>query len=143
MRTGKRQSGYTYLGVLLAVALLGIALAGVSEIWVKTRQRQKMVQMQWVMEQYRKAIESYYYSNTGSVHFYPRSIKNLLEDERHLTVKRHLRKSYENPFTQSADWIFITMHDGGITGIQTREPLADHETHKVLFIPQNDKLKAD
>lgn len=137
MPAGKRQQGFTYLGVLLAMALLGIALMGVSEVWVKTRQRQQMVQLRWVMEQYRRAIESYYYSNTGSVHFYPKDIKSLLQDERHLGVKRHLRRAYENPFTHSVDWVFIAAPDGGIAGIQATGLPQGSVAQVLVFRPSN------
>ena len=135
MPVGKSQQGFTYLGVLLAMALLGIALMGVSEIWVKTKQRQQMVQLGWVMEQYRRAIESYYYSNTGAVHFYPKDIKSLLRDDRHLGIKRHLREAYKNPFTHSIDWVFIAAPDGGIMGIQASNIPDGVKTEALIFIP--------
>src|SRR5690606_31521823 len=76
--------GFTYLGSLLAVAMIGLTLASVSEIWVKVAERQKRAQLEWVMDQYVLAIERYYYANTGSAHYYPKNVEDLLADPRHL-----------------------------------------------------------
>lgn len=126
----KAVEGFTYLGVLLAIALLSLSLAMVGEIWSKTAERQKMAQLDWVMEQYVKGIESYYYANTGSVRYYPPELQALLQDERHLGVVRHIRKLYDNPFGSSVT--AIPSAKGGIAGIEMATPGG---SKKRVFIP--------
>lgn len=61
----RRQVGFTYLGVLLAVALLGIGLTAASEVWSTVARRQRMRQLEWVGQQYAQAIGNCYESSLG------------------------------------------------------------------------------
>jgi type II secretory pathway pseudopilin PulG len=111
------QNGFTYLGVIIAIALLGIGLSVVSEVWIKTAEHQKREQLEWVGQQYVQAIQSYYYANTGTVHFYPTTLDDLLEDKRYLSVKRHIRTLYPDPFSSKVQWRLIPAPGGGIKGV--------------------------
>lgn len=123
MRTNRvlfknKGSGFTYVGVLLAISILSIGLTLVAEIWVKTVERQKRAELIWVGNQYIQAIESYYQSKTGSIHYYPPNLQSLILDERYLGIKRHIRTLYPNPFTGRADWMIISANEGGVAGVQ-------------------------
>ena len=131
-RRHRPSRGFTYLGVLIAVALMGIGLAVVSEVWTKVAERQKIAQLEWVMDQYAKAIESYYYANTGSVNFYPEKVEDLLEDKRHLGVVRHLRRLYVNPMSGEMDWKWVAGPSKGIAGVETS---VEGRVFKRLFSP--------
>jgi len=111
------QAGFTYLGLLIAFASLGIGLSVLSEVWTKTAEHQKRVQLEWVGQQYVQAIQSYYYANTGTVHFYPSTLEDLLEDKRYLSIKRHIRMLYPDPFSGKAQWKLIPAPGGGIQGV--------------------------
>ena len=113
-----RQRGFTYLGVLLAIAILGIGLSAASEVWVTVAKRQRMEQLEWVGQQYVQAIGSYYEASPGRVKGYPRTLHDLAEDRRFAFVWRHLRQVYVNPFTGAADWEVIAAADGGIRGLR-------------------------
>mgnify|MGYP004707190439 CR=1 FL=1 len=52
--------GFTYLAVLLIVALMGIALAATGELWHTVATRQKEAQLLYVGDRYRRAIGRYY-----------------------------------------------------------------------------------
>lgn len=133
------QSGFTYIGVLIAVALMGIGLLAISEVWTTTARRQKMAQLDWIGEQYVQAIESYYYANTGSVHFYPDKLDDLVEDKRYLSIKRHIRTLYANPFTNTADWKIIPSAQGGIQGIEYKRVDSDYLVcRQFVFVPRNE-----
>ena len=114
-----RQNGFTYLGLLLAIALLGLGLAAASEVWSTVARRQHMEQLEWVGQQYMQAIGSYYESSPGGAKTYPRTLLDLVEDRRYPFVLRHLRQVYVNPFTDKPDWEFVTVPDGGIRGVRT------------------------
>jgi type II secretory pathway pseudopilin PulG len=125
MQHGQQQRGFTYLGVLLAVALIGIGLAAASEVWVTIAKRQRLEQLEWVGEQYVSAIGSYYESSPGRVKVFPRTLQDLLEDKRYLTVRRHLRQLYVDPLTGAVDWELVLAPDGGIRGVRTPSHEAD------------------
>jgi len=115
-----RQQGFTYLALLLAIAVLGIGLAAASEVWVTTARRQKLEQLDWIGAQFTQAIGSYYTASPGSVKVYPLSLEELLEDKRYLTVRRHLRAVYPNPFTGKPDWELIVGSGGRVRGVRAR-----------------------
>lgn len=131
------QAGFTYLGVLFAVALIGVGLCAVSEVWTTNADRQKTAQVNWVGQQYVNAIRSYYYANTGSVHFYPTSVDDLLEDKRYLGVKRHLRSRFEQPVGAVAPSISVILSAaGGINGVEISVELSgQQEARKFVFVP--------
>jgi len=106
------------MGVLLAVALLGIGLTAASEVWVTYARRQKMAELEWIGAQFVQAIASYYEASPGSVKVYPPNVEELLEDRRYLTVRRHLRTHYMNPFTGKADWEWVRGPDGRLRGVR-------------------------
>ena len=114
----RRQRGFTYLGVILAIAIMGIGLTTASEIWATMARRQRMEQLDWVGQQYVQAIGSYYEAMPGRVKMYPRNLSDLVEDKRFVFTRRHLRQVYINPFTAMADWQVITAPDGGIRGLR-------------------------
>jgi type II secretory pathway pseudopilin PulG len=129
------ERGFSYLGVLFAIAITGVALLAVSEVWTKVAERQKLAQLDWVGQQYVQAIESYYYANTGSVHFYPTKLDDLLEDKRYLSVKRHLRTLYPDPYTGALSWKPMTSSTGGIQGVAFDHD-GDPPVHKqFVFVP--------
>jgi type II secretory pathway pseudopilin PulG len=122
MRT---QRGFTYLGVLLAIALLGIGLVAASEVWTTTAKRQRIEQLDWVGQQYVQAIGSYYESSPGSAKAFPKSLEDLLEDRRVPFVRRHLRQLYVNPLTGKLDWELIETPGPGIRGVRAKDGARD------------------
>ncbi|MFZ5551251.1 MAG: type II secretion system protein [Pseudomonadota bacterium] len=116
------QRGFTYLSVLLAMALLGIGIAAASEVWVTTARRQRMEQLQWVGQQYVQAIGSYYEDSPGRSKAYPAALQDLLEDRRFAFTRRHLRQAYVNPFSGAADWEPVRAAGGGIRGVRVAVP---------------------
>ncbi|MGM9491325.1 type II secretion system protein [Ideonella sp. YS5] len=116
------QRGFTYLGLLLAIALLGIGMVAASEVWVTTARRQRMEQLEWVGQQYVQAIGSYYENSPGQVKTYPTALEDLLEDRRFAFTRRHLRQFYANPFSGVADWELVRAAGGGIRGVRVAVP---------------------
>ncbi len=122
MRVGRRgraatTRGFTYLWVLFAVALAGIALVASSAVWGKVAAREKREQFAWAGEQYRRAIGSYYESSPGGAKVFARTFEDLLQDARFPNPRRHLRALYLDPFTGTS-WEAIRGADGGIRGVR-------------------------
>lgn len=109
--------GFTYLGVLLALALVGIGLLAASEVWVTVAHRQRRAQLDWIGRQFEQAIGSYFESSPGGARTYPGSLDQLLLDPRYPTARRHLRQLYADPFSGSTDWTLLRLPDGGIRAI--------------------------
>lgn len=133
----RNQGGFTYLGVLLAIAILGIGLTAASEVWVTTARRQRMEQLEWVGQQYVRAIGSYYEASPR-VKAYPRALQDLIEDRRFVFVRRHLRQEYINPFPGAADWESLRAGDGGIRGLRVRIPGSEGaamEVREFVYLP--------
>lgn len=125
-----RNRGYIYIWMLFAVMLAGVMLAAAGVVWQTEARREKEQELLFVGDQFRRAIESYYNASQtvagAGVSRYPTSLEQLLKDERSLAVKRHLRKMYLDPMTNSRDWGVVRQQDGGITGIysiSTNEPV--------------------
>jgi type II secretory pathway pseudopilin PulG len=95
--------GFTYIGLLVAVVIIGLLLAVVSRVWTTTMQREREAQLLWVGHAYRNAIASYYVHGGQ----FPQSLQQLLQDDRSPVPLRHLRQLYPDPITGGADWTLI------------------------------------
>lgn len=121
MRAGKRvrrQRGFTYMGVLFLLVLMGLGLAGAGQTWTLASQRARERQLLWVGTQYARAIRSYY-DLTPGVKQYPTSLDDLVEDQRFTEPKHHLRQLYLDPITHDA-FDVILAPDGRIGGVHSR-----------------------
>lgn len=122
MRNGSvdAQRGFTYLALLVAVALLGIGLAAGSELWSQTRQREREQELLYIGAQFRRAIGLYYERTPGAIKRYPEKLQDLIEDKRYLVKQRYLRKIYADPITGKSDWGVVEAPGGGIMGVYSR-----------------------
>lgn len=117
------EAGFTYLGVLLLIAVTGIALGSTVTLWSTQGLRERERDLLWVGSQYAQALRSYYRNSPGLAQ-YPQTLDELLEDPRYPGIKRHLRQLYLDPITGSADWGLVRSIDGRITGVysQSEQP---------------------
>jgi type II secretory pathway pseudopilin PulG len=117
----QRQGGFTYLGLLVAVVVLGLMLTVVARVWSVSDQRERETQLLWVGHAYRLAIASYF----AHGHQYPASLQQLLLDDRTPVPMHHLRSLYVDPITGSAEWTLIMTPSGtGIMGVASRSKAA-------------------
>jgi type II secretory pathway pseudopilin PulG len=113
------QKGFTYLGVMIIVAVMGMGLAAFGTIYSQTAQRDKEAELLFVGEQFRQAIGSYYRMGPGGQ--YPKKLEDLVEDKRFPMPVRHLRRIYADPITGSIDWGIVETPDkAGIMGVFSR-----------------------
>lgn len=116
MQPGNRpQQGFTYLAILLALALLGVGLAAIGTLWSTTVQRDRETELLYVGEAYRSAIASYYRHGARL----PITLEELVEDRRGPIPLRHLRRLYVDPMTGRPDWTLVQAADGGILGVRS------------------------
>jgi len=113
----KKQSGFTYVGVLFLVFLLGLNLSLASTLYSFNQQREKEQQLIFIGNQFRRAIAEYYLKSPGTVKKYPQKLEDLLSDNRFVNTQRHLRKIYLDPISLERSWGIIPAPEGGIMGI--------------------------
>lgn len=119
----KKNSGFSYMGVLLLTAITGVALTGASQIWSTVVKRELEAELLYRGDQIRRAIESYYTTSVGQTQGnYPREFKDLLRDPRFPGVRRHLRKPFLDPFTGKTEWGFVRDASGRIKGVYSPHP---------------------
>lgn len=114
-----RESGFTYLWVLFAVALAGVGMMVGAELWTTTVKREREGDLIHVGRQFRDAIGRYYESTPGGAKQYPPSLEELLQDSRFPALRRHLRKVFPDPLTGKADWGLIRLN-GRIVGVHSK-----------------------
>ena len=110
--------GFTFLGLLIIVAIMGVGLLAVGEVWHSARQREKEQELLFVGNQFRRAISSYYRHTPAAnkQQPYPTSLEDLLKDPRYPSTQRYLRKIYPDPISGSSEWGVVTKN-GGIYGV--------------------------
>lgn len=116
----RRAEGFTYLGVLLLVAIMGFGLAAFGELHSHAAQRQKEEELLFIGAQFRDAIASYYNKSPGTK-AYPKKLEDLVEDKRFPMPLHHLRRIYRDPMTESIDWGVVETPDkAGVMGVHSR-----------------------
>lgn len=122
------EQGFTYLGVLLLVALMGFGLAAFAELHSHATQRHKEEELLFIGSQFRDAIASYYNKSPGAK-VYPKKLEDLVEDRRFPMPQHHLRRIYRDPMTESIDWGLVEAPGGaGIMGVYSRSEEAPIKT---------------
>jgi len=111
--------GFTFIGILVVVAILGVALLAVGEVWSFARQREKEQDLLFVGGQFRQAINLYYAHTpvTSKLQPYPMSLEDLLKDPRYPSTQRYLRKIYLDPISNNAEWGLLKNPNGSIFGV--------------------------
>ena len=112
------QRGFTYLGMLLLVALMGFGLAAFGELYSHASQREKERELLFIGSQFRDAIASYYNKSPGAK-AYPKKLDDLVEDKRFPMPQHHLRRVYSDPMTGKAEWALVEAPGGGFMGVHS------------------------
>jgi len=120
MRTGSPTGvracrGLTYLGLLLAIAIISGVLASAGVVWHTQAQREREQELLFIGHQFRLAIGRFY--NNGGARQYPQTLDDLLRDPRDPGVLRHLRKLYPDPITGSNEWGLVRGAGDRIQGV--------------------------
>jgi type II secretory pathway pseudopilin PulG len=119
-----KQSGFTYIGLLIFVAIAGAGLAAFGQIASHAAQREKEAELLFRGNAIEAAIASYYKKENR----YPASLEALLEDKRYPMPVRHLRKLYPDPMTGEANWALVEAPGGGVMGVHSRADAAPIKT---------------
>ena len=122
------EAGFTYLGLMILVAILALATSGTLTLGSIAQRREAEQRLLEVGATYRQAIASYLNSSPGGNRRYPARLADLLRDPRYPGVRRHLRQLYPDPITGKAEWGLVPAPGGGIMGIYS---LSEARTIKI------------
>ena len=112
-----RQGGYTLLGLLVLILIIGFFLGEAGAMWSDARQRDREAELLKVGDRIRIAIGRYYNNTPGPVKQFPRTLEALLRDDRFPVPQRYLRTLYIDPITRREGWGILEAPSGGIMGV--------------------------
>ena len=122
-RARRSAGGFTYIGLLVLIVLIGLMLAAAGEVAATAAQREREAQLLWVGHEYRAAIRRYWSHRRA----YPQTLEELLGAAPDAPVQvRYLRRLYPDPMTNAVDWVLVPAPNGGIMGVASssrRAPL--------------------
>jgi len=123
--SSKFNAGFTYIGLLIIIAIAGIGMSSVGIMWQTEMRRERELELMHIGTEFKEAIISYREATPGGVQQNPRTLEDLLLDGRLPIVKRHLRKLYPDPITNSKTWGLIIEQEAivGIYSLSTLEPI--------------------
>jgi type II secretory pathway pseudopilin PulG len=118
-RAGRQHAGFTYLALMILVAILALATSATVTLGSIAQRRQAELRLLEVGDLYRQAITSYLNSSPGGNRRYPGSLNDLLKDPRYPGVRRHLRQLYPDPITGKKEWGVVPAPGGGIMAVHS------------------------
>jgi type II secretory pathway pseudopilin PulG len=121
-----RQAGFTYIGVLVLVAIMGAGLAAAGQVWHTVRQQEKERELLVIGHEFRLALDRYARHTPRNGSRAPVRLEELLQDPRTPGIQRYLRKIYVDPITGRPEWGLVSAANGEIHGVYSlsgEEPL--------------------
>lgn len=124
-------AGYTYLGLLILIAILSVTAALTLEMADTARRRADERELLGIGREFEDALTSYGRQTPVGAKRYPATLQDLVRDPRFPGTKRHLRRVYADPLTGKPDWLLTEAPDGGIVAVSSTvedKPLREHVT---------------
>lgn len=117
-RHNGRAGGFTYLGLLILMAIIGIASAATVQVGSILQRRAAEEELLDMGTAFRDALVSYANATPAGQQRSPQSLHDLLKDPRYPGMRRHLRKLFADPMTGREEWGILLSLDGkGIAGV--------------------------
>ena len=114
----RHQRGFTYVGLMIMVAILGIASAAALQTGALVQRRAAEEELLAIGMEFRNALISYANATPSGLPRAPASLYDLLRDPRYPGIRRHLRKMYADPITGKEEWGTVIAPDGsGVIGV--------------------------
>lgn len=118
--TGKRAGGFTYLGLLILLFILGmVAAAGLKagSLMQRAAAEEELLE---IGAQFSEALRSYAAATPKGQPQQPPALADLLKDPRFPNPRRHLRKIFVDPITGRAEWGVMYLADKkGVIGVHS------------------------
>ena len=117
-----RHEGFTYIGILVFVAVIGLASAMTLEVASTATKRSAERELRGIGREFSAAFKTYYLSSPKGTPAFPHALEDLLHDPRFPGLRRHLRRIYADPLTGRAAWGTVPAPGGGIMGVYSLAP---------------------
>lgn len=115
-----RQEGFTYVGLIILVMIVGLVGAATLKVESLIRRAQAEEELLEVGAEFTRALRSYAAVTPRGQPQQPPSLKELLRDPRFPEPRRHLRKIYIDPITGKDQWgILYIAGDKGVIGVHS------------------------
>ena len=118
-QAGQGQGGFTYIGLLIIVAIISLGATASLGSGVVIQQRLAEAELLAIGLEFRQALQSYSDATPLGQAPAPRELAELLRDPRYPGVRRHLRRIYPDPLTGTPEWGIVRFPDGRIAGIHS------------------------
>jgi type II secretory pathway pseudopilin PulG len=119
-RPARRQRGFTYLGLIILVAILGLVGAAGLKMGSLLQRQATEQELLDIGAQFSDALYSYAAATPAGQPQQPPTLAALLRDPRFPQLRRHLRKLYVDPITGRAEWgLLYQPGSQGIIGVHS------------------------
>jgi type II secretory pathway pseudopilin PulG len=116
----RAQAGFTYVALLIAVAIIGMMAATALQLGSLMQRRAAEEALLVAGAEFSAALDSYAKATPAGAPTTPKSLQELLRDPRYPGVRRHLRRIAFDPLTGTQAWGLVMSPDGqGIAGVRS------------------------
>jgi type II secretory pathway pseudopilin PulG len=120
-RAYRQEAGFTYLGLMILVTVIGMAGAATLKIGSLLQRAEAEHELLEFGAAFSAALESYAAATPRGQPTQPTSLQDLLRDPRFPAPRRHLRKIFVDPVSGKAEWGILSAGEGGrIVGVYSR-----------------------
>lgn len=113
-----RQGGFTYLGLIVLVTVIGMVGAATLKVDALLRRAAAEEALLGIGAEFSAALASYAAATPQGQLPQPPTLQELLKDPRSPALRRHLRKIFIDPVTGSAEWGIVYVGDrAGVIGV--------------------------
>lgn len=118
MAPGARSGGFTYIGLVVLLAILGLVAAAGMKTGSLMQRAAAEEELLEIGAAFSEALRSYAAATPRGQPQQPPNLEALLKDPRFPGVRRHLRRIFVDPVTGKAEWGVMTNGDkAGVTGV--------------------------
>jgi type II secretory pathway pseudopilin PulG len=131
MRGRAREGGFTYLGLVILVTVIGLVGAATLKIDSLLRRAAAEQELLEIGATFGAALRTYAEATPQGQPAQPPSLQELLKDPRFPGVRRHLRKIFVDPLTGKAEWGIVWANPGDRKGVLAVYSLSQAKPLKV------------
>lgn len=120
MRSGRaprREGGFTYLGLIILVTVIGLVGAATLKVDALLRRAAAEEELLEIGAAFGEALRTYAEATPKGQPQQPPTLQELLKDPRFPGVRRHLRKIFIDPLTGKAEWGIVWANPGDSRGV--------------------------
>lgn len=127
--SSSRQGGFTYLGLIILVTVIGLVGAATLKVDSLLRRAAAEEELLDIGAAFSAALASYAAATPQGQPLHPPSLRELLKDPRTPAVRRHLRKIFVDPVTGSTEWGIV--YQAGQVGVVAVHSLSQAQPLKI------------